>query len=527
MISNSKKDFLFDLINSLSPSEKRNFKLFAKRLASNEGAKFLLLFDALDKMGAYNERELLEKAPVTKKQLSNMKAHLYKQVLTSLRLLYADRNIELQLNEQIDFGRILFNKGLYMQGLKTLEKAKQVASLYGLDTIMLRVVEMEKVIESQHITRSIKNRADILSEEAAVLSKKVDLKNRFSSLSLQLYGIYLKTGYIKDKEGREMLENFYKQNMPVYDFMTLGFYEKMYLFQAQVWYFHIIQDFPVCYRAAQHWVDLFHSEPQMIKVATGSYLKAYHYLLDTLFYMGYYERFAKVLEEFRLSLRQKDFVWDGNSKILSFLYLYSNLINFYFLKGDFTKGVKEIVPDLLKDIAPLKRKLDVHHLMVLHYKIACLYFGSGDNERAIVYLDQVIENSQIGLREDLQCFAHILKLIASYEAGIDEKLDGQIRNVYRFLIKMDDLHQVQKEMMHFIRNLSRIYDHELKGAFIELREKLLTYENHPFEKRAFLYLDIISWLESKIENRPVQEIIRQKFSEKVKREKYKISDNSL
>ena len=82
MISNSKKDFLFDLINSLSPSEKRNFKLFAKRLASNEGAKFLLLFDALDKMGAYNERELLEKAPVTKKQLSNMKAHLYKQVLT-------------------------------------------------------------------------------------------------------------------------------------------------------------------------------------------------------------------------------------------------------------------------------------------------------------------------------------------------------------------------------------------------------------------------------------------------------------
>lgn len=210
----------------------------------------------MDKMEVYNERQLLEKTPVSKKQLSNMKAHLYKQVLTSLRLLYADRNIELQLNEQIDFGRILYNKGLYMQSLKTLDKAKQVASMYGLNTIMLRVVEMEKVIESQHITRSIENRADILSHEAAHLSEKVDLKNRFSSLSLQLYGIYLKTGYIKDKEGREMLEKFYKQSMPVYDFQSLGFYEKMYLFQAQVWYYHIIQDFPVCYRAAQHWVDL-------------------------------------------------------------------------------------------------------------------------------------------------------------------------------------------------------------------------------------------------------------------------------
>ena len=28
------------------------------------------------------------------------------------------------------------------------------------------------------------------------------------------------------------------------------------------------------------------------------------------------------------------------------------------------------------------------------------------------------------------------------------------------------------------------------------------YENDPYERRAFLYLDVLSWLESKIENRP-------------------------
>ena len=70
---------------------------------------------------------------------------------------------------------------------------------------------------------------------------------------------------------------------------------------------------------------------------------------------------------------------------------------------------------------------------------------------------------------------------------------------------------VQKEMMKFIRNLNRIYDYELKQAFIDLRNKLIQYENHPYEKRAFLYLDIISWLESKIEGRPVQEIIKAKY----------------
>ncbi|MDN3688129.1 hypothetical protein [Cyclobacterium jeungdonense] len=519
MMSNFKKDSLFDLISSLSPSEKRNFKLFTKRLSSNQDAKFLRLFETMEKMDGYDEGQLLKKVPVSKKQMPNMKAHLYKQLLTSLRLLYADRNVELQLNEQIDFGRILFNKGLYMQSLKVLDKAKQMAAQYGLDTVMLRVVEMEKVIESQHITRSIRNRAELLSEESSRLSEKVDLKNRFSSLSLQLYGIYLKTGYIKDREGRLMLENFYRHNMPAYDLSSLGFYEKMYLYQAQVWYFHIIQDFPLCYRAAQHWVDLFHDAPHMIKVATGNYLKAYHYLLDTLFYLGYYDRFSKVLEEFRDSLESSNFVMDDNSRILAFLYLYSNLVNIHFLKGEFTRGVEKVVPALLRDIKPIRNKLDIHHLMVLHYKVACLYFGNGDNEKAIFYLDQVIQNNQDGLREDLQCFAHILKLIASYEAGQDEKLDVQIRNVYRFLIKMDDLHQVQKEMVRFVRNLSRIYDHELKSAFVELLEKLKIFENHPYEKRAFLYLDIISWLESKIENRPVQEVIRKKFLKKTQLEK--------
>jgi CII-binding regulator of phage lambda lysogenization HflD len=36
-------------------------------------------------------------------------------------------------------------------------------------------------------------------------------------------------------------------------------------------------------------------------------------------------------------------------------------------------------------------------------------------------------------------------------------------------------------------------------------------EKSGIESRAFMYLDIISWLESKIHHKPVQEVIRQKF----------------
>ena len=55
------KDFLFVLIKSLSTSEKRQFKLYVNRLGINVDAKFLLLFNELDKMNEYQEEIIIQK----------------------------------------------------------------------------------------------------------------------------------------------------------------------------------------------------------------------------------------------------------------------------------------------------------------------------------------------------------------------------------------------------------------------------------------------------------------------------------
>ena len=75
---------------------------------------------------------------------------------------------------------------------------------------------------------------------------------------------------------------------------------------------------------------------------------------------------------------------------------------------------------------------------------------------------------------------------------------------------MNDLQAVQKKMIVFLRSLSDLYPSELKSAFKKLHSELKEYENHPYEKRAFLYLDIIAWLESNIESIPIAEIIKRK-----------------
>jgi hypothetical protein len=57
------------------------------------------------------------------------------------------------------------------------------------------IVEFEKLIESQY--RSIQGRADELVVQAKELNYRNTISSKLSNLSLQLYGIMLKTGYVK------------------------------------------------------------------------------------------------------------------------------------------------------------------------------------------------------------------------------------------------------------------------------------------------------------------------------------------
>src|ERR1700741_505655 len=168
---NRSTDALFQLVKSLEKSEKRNFKLYVKRNTAIEDLKIIQLFDALEKMNENDEKQLLKKAKgVSKQQLSNIKANLYKQILSSLRLIKDEDNIDIHLHEQMDHARILYNKGLYLQSLKVLDRLKETASAYQQLTYLQQALFFEKKIETLFITRSMQDRADKLSAESDLVN---------------------------------------------------------------------------------------------------------------------------------------------------------------------------------------------------------------------------------------------------------------------------------------------------------------------------------------------------------------------
>ncbi|MEJ7739918.1 MAG: hypothetical protein WKF97_21025 [Chitinophagaceae bacterium] len=506
---NKSTDSLFQLIKSLEKSEKRNFKLYVKRNSATVDLKIIHLFDALDKMSDYDEEVLLEKnKSIKKQQLSNIKAHLYRQVLSSLRLLN-NQDIYIQLHEQMDHARILYNKGLYLQSLRILDRMKENARAHNQLTFLLQVLFFEKKIEALHITRSMEDRADRLTQEVNDVNNRLLMISQLSNLSLRLYSWYIRNGHARNEKDEIAVRQFFEDHISFDINDVNGFYESLYLYQSYCWYAFIRQDFLLYYRYAQKWVDLFEKEPYMVEIETAHYIKGMHNLLGAHFDLRNYKKFLKTLSEFE-QFALSDLVADNdNNRIQVFVYLHISKINRHFMEGTFTEGLK-LVPSIEKTLKDYELYLDRHRVLVFYYKIASLYFGSGDYDTAVNYLNKII-NWKVDLRTDLQCYARLLHLIAHYELGNFSILEYLTKSVYRFMAKMENLSVVEEEIFRFIRMSFRLSARQLKPAFEKLSAKLKLYEKNSRGARAFAYLDIISWLESKMKNVPVQNIIREKY----------------
>ena len=108
-------------------------------------------------------------------------------------------------------------------------------------------------------------------------------------------------------------------------------------------------------------------------------------------------------------------------------------------------------------------------------------------------------------------------MVPNYRLAPEDPFPAAIHDVaaaYRFLLKTEQQQVVLKEIFKFLRKTPNIIESDLKGEFIKLLDKLKLHEHDSYEQRPFLYFDIISWLQSKINGTDIQTEIQKKISAK-------------
>lgn len=201
-MSKVKSDQLFNLIQTLSKGEKRFFKLYASRLSNSGDKKFIVLFDAIEKQKVYDEDKILEKhKQLNPVQFSNLKSHLYYQLLKSTKLCNSSNLENIKITELLDYARILYNKCLYKECVKMIDKAKAMAMENDRSVLLLEILELEKLVIPKTLESGNEQRVNVLIDTTNHVAASIKNINIFSNLSLRLNSYYVQTGFSRSKKG--------------------------------------------------------------------------------------------------------------------------------------------------------------------------------------------------------------------------------------------------------------------------------------------------------------------------------------
>ncbi|MGZ5247708.1 MAG: hypothetical protein ACXWV5_11705, partial [Flavitalea sp.] len=107
----------------------------------------------------------------------------------------------------------------------------------------------------------------------------------------------------------------------------------------------------------------------------------------------------------------------------------------------------------------------------------------------------------------------LVHLMAHYELGNYILIESLTKSVYRFMAKMNNLTVIEEEMFKFLRASFKISRHKMRQELKAFLNKIKHLEKNRFETRAFAYLDVISWVESKVYDKTMSEVIHAKYLE--------------
>ena len=174
---------------------------------------------------------------------------------------------------------------------------------------------------------------------------------------------------------------------------------------------------------------------------------------------GIIESSKQYVEEFEKFSRSEVAAQHDNNRMQTFIYMNTCKDKPAFYEGHFQRRTDAGALSLKRNWRNMHCISTGTAYLFLITRSLSLYFGSGDYETCIDYLQKII-NGQVDLRNDLQCYARLLHLMAHYELGNYEIMEYLTKSVYRFMAKMENLTVIEEEMFRFLAKYIFICLHE-------------------------------------------------------------------
>ncbi|MBK8984234.1 MAG: hypothetical protein IPM38_18420 [Ignavibacteria bacterium] len=499
---------LFRLIKSLTKPEKGYFKKISKINTKTGDNNYIRLFDLIDRQKEYNESEIRKafKGDIFLNQLPVAKNYLYKSILKSLNQFHAGNFNAIQINELYNSSLILYKKGLFSEGNKLIQKCKQLAYKYEKYEKIFEIIKLEfSLVISLNPVLPGEFVENFVYESNDAIEKLINVKD-YKEVLLRLLLEFQKNRLVRKSEDRNTYKEILDHPLLADENNALSFESKLLFNQIFSNYYIAVEDDLKFYLHIKNVVELFESNEAHAKEFTLEFVSALNSCLMSILFLRKYNEADAVINK----LKKIEESTTPYIKNIIFINSYNFVLVKYINTGEFEKGA-ELVPEIELRIKGLTGKKKTASEEKFDYTISYIYFGMGDHENSLKWLNKVLNKNQNEVRPDLLSFAHILNLIIHFELDNIVLLEYSVKSTYRFLYKRKKLYKVENAVLNFIRKAYGINSKEkLKENFIELYFNLKEITKDPYEKIALEYFDLLSWLESKIENKKFADVVKSK-----------------
>ncbi len=459
----------------------------------------------------YNELKIKKQLgkKVDARLFSVIKNRLFHLILDTLGSYYTDDLPDFTIQQIIKKAKILLAKKLTDQAWKHVWKAQQAALKNEFFPEAIQALEIErKIIEFQDKEVYEKLMKDNLAQVKSCVEKYNNLME-YVHLQTKMFAKYTTNIVVRNKQDIAFLKKMLKHPLLKGESSALSFRANYFFYLIKAICYRYLGDMEKSYENSQKRIAMFESVP-MVSSQMKRYINALHQMAGIQNSLG---KFADSLQSIR-KIRDIAKLHPQFAKSIPpempFTYSVITETDLYLRISDYKTGVAQI-PRIEAELKKFKHTLHKHLQYILYYNITLLCFGTENYHKALNWLNKILNENKDDYALDLICASKILFLIIHIELGNDDLLEYAAQSTHRYLTTRKRKYKVESiflDLLNIILNPSR--KKEMITLLGEILVQFKQLKSDPYEQGAFELFDYISWIESKIENRPFADIVKDK-----------------
>lgn len=465
---------LHNLVLSLSPNEKRYFKLHSNVQSGEKN--YLLLFTTLEKMKEdnYSRALLLHNLKIPSEDLHTTENYLYKRILESLRLFSEKSSSEAKLYSLLLNASILEKKGFYDLSSKMLTKAKSITTTPNSNALILEILKRQARHISATETKNIQKFTDDICQELVDEAERLKEEAQYFQLNQVSFVRYRNWKLAKNETEKQFITTLQQHSLIKDNPTSNSFYTKYLRYNTKNNCYALLGQFEEACAEVEQIVALWDQYPKMKVQQLELYMIQLSNLINHKNKIRDFDTARHLLEKLK-GIKTKTF----NEKAEQFQNYYFHQLAYYLNQYEFDAAI-ELVPSIKAGLDKYSKKVNRARKLAFYYNIMVAYFIEGDYEAVIPWLFEIkkIEKGNRP-RKDIQRFSRILNLTICYKIQTDRGLIS-LMNMY-----MEEEQKINKAT----KNLKEV---DLENMLRSIkRGNSYVGTLHAFEKTVLKYFKIL------------------------------------